>query len=74
MMSLQQASWDSKDFGGLVFVQRLGKGVILLRLSPHSLQAAHQELDLVIRTYPESELANAFVVVEAGRHRFRRLV
>jgi predicted nuclease of predicted toxin-antitoxin system len=27
-----------KDFGGLVFVQRLGKGVILLRVSPSTLR------------------------------------
>ena len=53
-----------KDFGGLVFVEHLGRGVILLRLSPSTLQAAHEELKRVLGIYSEAELASAFVVVE----------
>jgi predicted nuclease of predicted toxin-antitoxin system len=62
-----------KDFGGLVFVSRLGKGVIYLRITPFTLEATHEELKRVLQTYAESDLAGAFVVVEPGRHRFRTL-
>lgn len=62
-----------KDFGGLVFVEHLGKGVILLRTSPSALHATHEELGRVLRTYREAELGSAFVVVEPGQHRFRKL-
>jgi predicted nuclease of predicted toxin-antitoxin system len=62
-----------RDFGGLVFVQQLGSGVIYLRLTPASLYAVHSELAKVLTNYTEDQLHNAFVVVEVGRHRFRRL-
>jgi predicted nuclease of predicted toxin-antitoxin system len=62
-----------KDFGGLVFVNQLGAGVILLRLAPQTLPAVHDRLALVLRSYTGDELANAFVVVEPGQHRFRKL-
>jgi predicted nuclease of predicted toxin-antitoxin system len=62
-----------KDFGGLVFVERLGKGVIYLRTTPAVLQATHEQLKLVLQTYTEAELTSAFVVVEPGQHRFRKL-
>jgi predicted nuclease of predicted toxin-antitoxin system len=62
-----------KDFGGLVFVEHLGKGVILLRTNPSTLRGTHEELGKVLGTYSESELASAFVVVEPGQHRFRKL-
>jgi len=62
-----------KDFGGLVFVGHLGSGVIYLRITPSTLQATHDELKRVLQAHAESELARAFVVVEPGRHRFRRL-
>jgi predicted nuclease of predicted toxin-antitoxin system len=62
-----------KDFGGLVFVGHLGKGVILLRTSPATLHGTHEELRRVLVTYSEAELGGAFVVVEPGQHRFRKL-
>ena len=62
-----------KDFGGLVFVERLGKGVLYLRISPETLAATHEEFKRVLSTYTQAELAVAFVVVEPGRHRFRTL-
>jgi len=62
-----------KDYGGLVFVNRLGAGVILLRLKPETLQSAHERLALVLKKYTAEELADAFVVVEPGQHRFRKL-
>ncbi len=33
-----------KDFGGLVFVERLGKGVVYLRITPSTVQTTHAEL------------------------------
>jgi predicted nuclease of predicted toxin-antitoxin system len=62
-----------KDFGGLVFVQSMGKGVIFLRVAPATVEPVHQELTRVLQLYSEAELAAAFVVVEPGRHRFRKL-
>jgi predicted nuclease of predicted toxin-antitoxin system len=62
-----------RDFGGLVFVSGLGAGVIYLRLLPSTLESTHKELGRVLASYEETELASAFVVVEPGRHRFRRL-
>ena len=60
-----------KDFGELVFVGQHGRGVILLRVSPSTLHATHQELKRVLEIYGETKLASAFVVVEPGLHRFR---
>ena len=62
-----------RDFGGLVFVSNLGSGVIYLRSSPSTIHAVHEELDRVFQSYAEADLHKAFVVVEPGRHRFRRL-
>lgn len=62
-----------RDFEALVFVEDAGKGVIYLRMLPSTVDAFHQELEAVLRLYSEEELRNAFVVVEPGRHRFRRL-
>ncbi len=62
-----------RDFGRLVFVFRAGSGVIYLRLNPTNLSAVHKELKRVLETYSESELKEAFVVVETGRHRFRNI-
>jgi predicted nuclease of predicted toxin-antitoxin system len=50
-----------KDFGGLVFVARSGKGVILLRITPAALKVTHTELENVLAKYKESELLEAFV-------------
>ena len=62
-----------RDFGGLVFVKKLGAGVIYLRILPSTLHVGHKELETVLTSYSEDELKGAFVVVEPGRHRFRRL-
>ena len=63
-----------RDFGRLVFVSRAGSGVIYLRMSPSNQDAVHNELERVLNTYTETDLKNAFVVVESGRHRYRRLL
>lgn len=62
-----------RDFGGLVFVRELGAGIIYLRILPATVNAVHAELARVLQSYSEEDLHNAFVVVEPGRHRFRRI-
>lgn len=62
-----------RDYGGLVFVGRAGRGVIYLRMLPSNQDAVHEELARVLTVYPEKELLANFVVVEPGRHRFRRV-
>lgn len=62
-----------RDFGGLVFVQGLEGGVIYLRMLPSNLNEVHAEIKRVLDTYTEEELRNAFVVIEPGRHRFRKI-
>src|SRR5260221_7148744 len=62
-----------RDFGGLVFVQGSGAGVIYLRLAPATRDAVHAELERVLTLYSEPELQTSFVVVEPGRHRIRRI-
>lgn len=62
-----------RDFGGLVFVKDLSGGVIYLRVLPSTQDAVHQELERVLKAYTEDELMHAFVVVEPGRYRFRKL-
>lgn len=62
-----------RDFGELVFVRDFGVGVIYLRILPSTQNAVHQELARVLQEHSEAELMKAFVVVEPGRHRFRKL-
>jgi len=62
-----------KDFGGLVFVEHLGRGVIYLRITPATVQATHDQFKRILQSHAESELASAFVVVEPGQHRLRKL-
>jgi predicted nuclease of predicted toxin-antitoxin system len=62
-----------RDFGNLVFVKALGSGVLYLRVLPSTQGAVHDELEFVLETYTEQELARAFVVIEADGHRIRWL-
>jgi len=62
-----------RDFGGLVFVAGFGSGVVFLRMRPSTVSAVHSELERILNKYSEAQLLQAFVVVEAGRHRFRKL-
>jgi predicted nuclease of predicted toxin-antitoxin system len=62
-----------RDFGNLVFVRELGAGVIYLRVLPSTLNAVHAELERVLSLHTETELTQAFVVIEPGGHRLRRL-
>lgn len=40
-----------RDYGNLVFVKLIGSGVIYLRMLPTNINAIHQELIRVIKTY-----------------------
>lgn len=62
-----------RDFGSLVFVEGLRTGVLYLRMMPATEKAVHEELKRVLDSYGERALTQAFVVIEPGRHRFRRL-
>ncbi len=62
-----------RDFGSLVFLSKVGSGVIYLRMSATNQEAVHDELAQVLQIYTEEELKNAFVVVETERHRYRKL-
>lgn len=62
-----------RDYGNLVFVKEIKSGVLYLRILPSNIADVHDELERVLSLYSEQELTLAFVVVEIGRHRFRRL-
>ena len=62
-----------RDFGNLVFVKRVGSGVIYLRMLPSTQNAVHSELKMVLEKYSKDELSRSFVVVEASGHRIRKI-
>jgi predicted nuclease of predicted toxin-antitoxin system len=62
-----------RDFGHLVFVNKLGSGVLYLRILPSTLNATHAEIKKILEIYDEEELRVAFIVIEPGGHRIRRL-
>lgn len=62
-----------RDFGNLVFAEGRPAGVIYLRILPTTRKAVHRELARVLDIYSGMKLHHAFVVVEPGRHRFRKL-
>lgn len=62
-----------RDFGELIFLKKCSVGVIYLRILPSTMQSVHNELEKVLLGYKENDLKNGFVVVEPGRHRFRKL-
>ena len=63
-----------KDFGALVFLEEsLHTGVLLLRITPSTVEDVHRELSRLFLEHPEDELKHLFCVVEPHRHRIRRL-
>jgi hypothetical protein len=44
-----------------------------LRILPSTLTSVHQEIEAVLQAHTEEELNKAFVVIEQGRHRYRKL-
>ncbi len=62
-----------RDYGNLVFVKGIRSGVLYLRILPADINFVHAELERVLTLYEETELKSAFIVIEAGRHRFRKI-
>lgn len=62
-----------RDYGNLVFVKGIRSGVLYLRILPANINEVHAELERVLNLYDEQELKSAFVVIEADKHRFRRI-
>ena len=62
-----------RDYGNLVFVKGIRSGVLYLRILPSDIVSVHVELERILNLYNENELKSSFVVVEAGRHRFRKI-
>ncbi len=61
-----------RDFGNLVFAQGQPGGIVNLRMTPATQVAVHNEFKNILAQYSEAELSASFVVIEPGRHRFRR--
>ncbi len=63
-----------KGFGALVFLEEsLSAGVILLRVTPMTIEDVHRELYLLFRNHTDNELKTLFCVIEPYRYRIRRL-
>lgn len=63
-----------KDFGTLVFLrQQKGTGVMLLRMTPATMDEVHETLHELLRTVDAPQLRQRFCVVEADRYRMRQL-
>ncbi len=62
-----------RDYGNLVFIKKIKSGVLYLRVLPSTIPEVHAELERILERYSEEDLRSAFVVVEAGRHRFRKI-
>ncbi len=62
-----------RDFGNLVFAKDIDAGIIYLRILPSTQNSVHAELARMLKEHSEDELQRAFVVVEPGRHRIRKL-
>ena len=64
----------AKGFGALTFLKEsLSTGVILLRITPITVESVHRELNLLFREHTETKLKNLFCVVEPYRYRIRHL-
>lgn len=62
-----------KDFGALVFLMGAASpGVILLRMTPDTIEDVHTELNRLLNAHSEDELRGRFSVVEPHRYRIRR--
>jgi predicted nuclease of predicted toxin-antitoxin system len=62
-----------RDYGALSFVRKLAGGVLYLRMTPSTIGPVHHELEQVLQSHPEERLRHAFVVVQPGQHRLRKL-
>ncbi|MDQ3131352.1 MAG: DUF5615 family PIN-like protein [Acidobacteriota bacterium] len=62
-----------RDYGNLVFVRKIRSGVLYLRILPSNINQIHAEFARVLSLYDEHEVKSAFIVIEAGKHRFRKI-
>lgn len=62
-----------RDYGNLVFIKGIKSGVLYLRILPSNINLVHAELERVLGLYNEQEIKSAFIVIEAEKHRFRKL-
>jgi predicted nuclease of predicted toxin-antitoxin system len=62
-----------KDFGALVFLKDINNGVILLRMTPSTIDETHKELKYLLSEHSEEDLNQYFSVVEPNRHRIRKV-
>ncbi len=62
-----------RDYGNLVFVREIKCGVLYLRILPSNINLVHAELERILSLYDEQDLKSAFIVIEAGKHRFRKI-
>jgi len=46
---------------------------LLIKYLPSTQNAVHKELETILKSHSFESLKNAFVVVEPGKHRFRKL-
>ncbi|MBI5180220.1 MAG: DUF5615 family PIN-like protein [Nitrospirae bacterium] len=61
-----------KDFGALTFVTHINSfGIILLRITPDTINSVHKELSRFLMEHPEGNFKNTFIVIEPGCHRIR---
>ena len=62
-----------KDFGALVFLKDIDSGVILLRMTPTTMDEVHKVLKSLLVLHTEAELQKLFTVVEPNRYRLRKI-
>ncbi len=61
-----------KGYGALAFVAgQAHAGIVLLRVTPGTLEGVHQELRRFFAEHPAIEMTGHVVVIEPGRHRIR---
>jgi predicted nuclease of predicted toxin-antitoxin system len=60
-----------RDFGRIVFLNRLRAGVVYLRMAPSTQGAVHDVLDEVLQTHDEVALKQAFVAITPAGYRIR---
>lgn len=53
--------------------KKLKSGVLYLRILPSNINQVHTEHERVLSLHDEHELKSAFVVIEADKHRFRKI-
>jgi predicted nuclease of predicted toxin-antitoxin system len=62
------------DFGRLLHLSSFaGAAVVILRIGKGELERVHTELAAALKAHSAAQLADSVVIVEAGRHRIRRL-